>query len=229
MITVDDLLLFAPDYAAGKSADYLQLHCDAAVGFAEIYIQRKLTPATYTEYYDGNAYERLQLNNYPIISVTSIHLDLSIPPAFGDDTLVSADDYTIDADSGTIILRALQLNGTWNNFTGRYPQRRYQGVNNYGGPPVFPRSPRSLKVVYRAGYESTHRRYSAIKMALLELASYSMQFAGAGGISENSRSYIDTSVSIGYLQMQSGKPPVASAIAVLDQLKPIVFAAPLFS
>lgn len=226
MIESTDLELFAPDLTDGKSPDFLSMITDAAIGFAESYIGRPLAAADYTEVLDGTAYEKLYVNNFPIVSVTSIKMDLNVPPAFGSDTLIPATDYYVDNESGEITLRALMTNPTLSAY-GRYPQRGYRGVVPRTGPTVFPRSTKAIQIVYRGGYEDTHSKASAIKVALLELASYALKYGPSGGVGATSMSYLDTSQSIGFLQ-NANQAPIASALGFLATLKPYRFFAPTY-
>ncbi|HNX82476.1 MAG TPA: phage head-tail connector protein [Candidatus Omnitrophota bacterium] len=89
---------------------------------AETYCRRKFADATYTEKYDGNGCQSMQLKQYPITSITSVHDDLD--RAFLSDTLIDSDDYVFDAESGILTL-------DWSIFS--------RGVQN-------------IQVVYNAGY-----------------------------------------------------------------------------
>ena len=100
----------------------------AASDAIEAYCGRAFAAADHTEYLDGddNGVRRsdLLLQHYPILSVTSIHDDPDRDWSDGD--LVNSDDYTFYADEGRVVLDS----GSFH--TGR----------------------RSVKVVYRAGYEA---------------------------------------------------------------------------
>ena len=62
---------------------------------------RKIERDTFTEYHSTRRYvEELQLKNYPIVSITSIHDDPDRDYAAA--SLIAAADYTFDADSGVV-------------------------------------------------------------------------------------------------------------------------------
>jgi hypothetical protein len=56
-----------------KSDDALTHVVSAASAFVESYCQRKFNSDTYTEYHDGTDAETLNLNQFPIISVTGVY------------------------------------------------------------------------------------------------------------------------------------------------------------
>ncbi len=94
----------------------------------EKYCSRHFEKATYTEYHRGHERQRLLLNQYPIVSVTSVELNGSV---------LASTEYEIeDADAG-ILFRE----------TG-WPWKGYN-VGLVGEPGV---STRNIKVVYVAGY-----------------------------------------------------------------------------
>ncbi len=94
---------------------------------ADQYCDRTLSynATTMTEYYDGGGVSVLQLNNYPIVAITSIHDDLD--HEYGADTLISSADYILNSKNGQILLEGLLFGN---------------GVLN-------------VKVVYTAGYGSS--------------------------------------------------------------------------
>lgn len=87
------------------------------------YCRRKLVKATFTEYYNGGGIGRINLKNYPIVSITTIHDDSN--RTYDATTLVDSDDYYFDADKGFVEL--------------------YDGG-------IFTDSVQNVKIVYLAGY-----------------------------------------------------------------------------
>ncbi len=108
----------------------------AATHEIEAYTKRKLRGRTYganglpAEYYNGSGTPRLYVNQYPIISVTSLHDDTSQDKAFGATYLKASTDYIIWKDEGIIELYPYAAKGS--NFE--------ENVGN-------------IKLIYTAGYE----------------------------------------------------------------------------
>lgn len=76
----------------------------------EQFLERRLNSDTYTETQDGRNSGRLVPRQWPITSITSIHIDFE--RAFGADTLVDAGDYSIVDDETTVeIFERLFPNG----------------------------------------------------------------------------------------------------------------------
>jgi len=61
---------------------------------------RVFSKKDYTEYYDGEGSDSLPLRQYPINSITSIHDDIGRD--YGASSLIDADDYAFDAESGIV-------------------------------------------------------------------------------------------------------------------------------
>lgn len=97
---------------------------NAASAWVQRYLGRNLLRATYTEYYNGDGSEQLVLRNFPVVSVTSIHIDNL--RQFTSNSLIAATDYFLRPAAG--IVEAFYL---FNRF--------YTGRAN-------------VKVVYVAGY-----------------------------------------------------------------------------
>jgi hypothetical protein len=79
---------------------------NAASKFAMMYCGRSnwLT-TTLTEYYDGDNTDTLYLKSPPINSVTSIHIDDSVPRDWSDtDDLVDSDEYLTYSEEGKVVL-----------------------------------------------------------------------------------------------------------------------------
>lgn len=85
--------------------------------------ERHLGSSVFTQYYDGDGTNKLLLDEYPIISVTSVHDDDD--RVYGADTLIDADDIVSYEEDGVL----LYDNGTFS-------------VGN-----------KNIKVVYQAGID----------------------------------------------------------------------------
>lgn len=71
LTTLDALKLWLGE-EADKSDERLTVAVAAASAFVESYCQRRFTSETYTEYHDGTDCDMLELDQFPIISVTGI-------------------------------------------------------------------------------------------------------------------------------------------------------------
>jgi len=110
----------------------------------ENYLNRKVRLQTFTEFYDGDGSNTLQVDNYPISSVTSLNVDSQRD--FDSTTDVDSDNYDIDKKRGRIIAGE-------NLLDAEYYVDRFRGGNNYHGyGAVFPRVLNSVKIVYVAGF-----------------------------------------------------------------------------
>jgi hypothetical protein len=229
MLTPSELELIAPIATSGKSAVALKLACDAALAFAEAYTDRRLTPGTFTEVYDGPGHEKLCLRNWPVSSVTDVRVDFGSPPTFGASTIVPASYYRLDGENGQLVLLTnLDSTSGTLNYGLLYGSRHYRGVTPSHRPTTWPRAYGVIQVTYTGGLTTTHRRWPAVKAALVELACYTLTYAPQGGVGATSISYIDVSQGVGFLTGQAGKPPIASAMAVLDTLKEIPFGTQIY-
>ena len=94
----------------------------------EAYLGHAIKSTTYTEYYDGDGTKKLLLRKWPIVSVTSINVD--IDRDFASDTVMDSDDYYVDTENGII--------DVWQET----------GV----GPTVFEFGIKNVKIIYVAGY-----------------------------------------------------------------------------
>lgn len=95
---------------------------DYVSAFIETYTRRTFLTATYTEYYDGNGTDTLFLNQRPINSITSIHIDDG--RSFDASTQISASAIVSYSEEGYV-----RLDGDY-----------------------FSRGIQNIKVVYSAGY-----------------------------------------------------------------------------
>ena len=88
---------------------------------------RVIPKGQYTEYHDGTERQWFYVDNYPIVSITSVHWDSDCEYLTED--LVDSDDYAYDTDSGRVWKKA----GTW-----------AKGLN-------------AIKIIYTAGYSKIPR------------------------------------------------------------------------
>lgn len=96
----------------------------------ERYCGRKMKSRSYTEYYDGDGTRFLYTKQWPIVSITSIHID--VDRVFGSAELVSSSDYFFDDENGEVQGRITLLGTADESIFG-------QGYGN-------------VKLVYTAGY-----------------------------------------------------------------------------
>lgn len=89
------------------------------------YTKRLLVARDLTDYYTGDGTNVLYLDQYPVNSITSLHIDAE--RAYGDSTLIAAADYALYTKSGQITLDSS----------------------------TFSSSAKAVKVVYNAGYTLT--------------------------------------------------------------------------
>lgn len=108
--------------------DQLSNLINRSLAILEAYIGHGIKSRTITEYYDGDGTNKLVLNKWPLISVTSIHVDSE--RVFGSDYLMDTDDYYVDTEHG--IVEVFQETGS--------------------GPVSFECGVKNVKVVYVAGY-----------------------------------------------------------------------------
>ena len=88
---------------------------------------------TYSEFYDGERETYVVLKHFPIVSVTTLHIDGG--RVFDASALIASDEFVIYKDDGKIELI---------------------GVDQFGGVrSIFPRGQQNIKVVYVAGFSTT--------------------------------------------------------------------------
>ncbi len=76
-------------------------------------IDRDLEKKTHTQYFDGDVMtKKLFVNNYPIVSITSIKDDLD--RTFGADSAIDTDEYSFYEDEGIIVLDTVLTPGQKN-------------------------------------------------------------------------------------------------------------------
>ena len=114
----------------------------------ENYLDRKIRLQTHTEYYDGDGSNILQLNNYPISSVTSLNVDTQRD--FASTTVVDSDNYDVDTKGGRILAGV-------NLLDIEYSVDRYRGgYTDYAFGAIFPKVLNCIKVVYVGGFNDFH-------------------------------------------------------------------------
>ena len=106
----------------------------------ENYLNRKIRLQTFTEFYDGDGTNVLQLRNYPVSSITSLNIDTNRD--FATTTVVDSDNYDLDSRLGRIIAAE--------NLMGQ----EYCLSNRVDCGGIFPKALNSIKVVYVAGFNS---------------------------------------------------------------------------
>lgn len=119
-----------------------------------VYCERQFAAANHTEYYDGDGSGVLLLDNYPIVSVTSVHDDTD--REYGADDLIDSDDIITYEKEGKLVLDGL----------------------------CFTKGNKNVKVVYRAGYgsgEGETAMPNEIKLALIQLTA-ALYLEGKGSL-----------------------------------------------
>lgn len=103
LATLEDFKAFInkPEATVTKD-DVISRFISRASSEIESYIKRKVRARTYVEYYDGKGWNTLFLNQFPIISVTSIYD--SSDRAYATADLLDSDDYMVDKEVGEVRL-----------------------------------------------------------------------------------------------------------------------------
>ncbi len=118
------------------------------------YCQRIFEAVNFTEYYDGDGTDLLLLNNYPIVSITSLYDDTK--RVYGADTLIDSADIIIYKTNGCV-----RLDGH-----------------------IFTKSEQNIKIIYRAGYGTGVGETAIpenLKLGLIYLAS-AVYLEGKAGV-----------------------------------------------
>ena len=102
---------------------------NTASAFIEGYTNRVVVTTTYTEYVDGRASNRIMLKQWPIQSVTSVHIDAS--GVFDATSLVDPANYFVETGFG------IGLIGCGSS-------------SSVGG--IWPKGTRNIQIIYDAGY-----------------------------------------------------------------------------
>jgi len=142
--------------------NFLINNLNAAFQSAKNYIGYDLNATDYVEYYDGDGSQDILLDQFPIISITSIYDD----PArtFDSTSLVPSTDYVFYSKTGKV--SKLQ------------PVTGYIVVGIPQSPTMWSDGQLNVKVSYRAGY--TTIPYDAARAVIL-LAAWYAQRAGTEG------------------------------------------------
>lgn len=123
LVTIEEVKAYLGIADTDTASDKLLQNLSVGVSaWVERYCDRQFKSDTYTEQHDGCGLSEIQVDQYPIISVTSVHDDSE--RGFGADTLIATTDYVFYANTGTIRLD--------------------------GG--IFTKGIQNLKVIYDAGY-----------------------------------------------------------------------------
>jgi hypothetical protein len=139
LVSYSEVLRWVGETAA--STEYqtvLETFINSVSDYVNNYCKRNLLAADYTEYYDGNDRRTLYLNHFPVNSITGLYIDTE--SEFGSGTEVAAADYRLHK----------QLGKVWLENT------------------VFAAYPRSIKVVYNAGYADVDSVPDELKLAVLD-------------------------------------------------------------
>lgn len=135
------------------------------------YCLRTLEAAAYTEYYEGNGRPELVLRQYPINSLTSIHVDddgyyAQGSGAFGSgDLLTEGVDYTYRSGSGIVY----RIGSVW-------PARTFKSGSDLVGQRIPGYG--NIKVIYNGGYSTVP---DDLALAANMLISTLRRGAGNGG------------------------------------------------
>lgn len=141
LITLDDVKNYMQIEEDTQDAQIGQM-IDSVQAQVKKKISRDLESSVHTEYHDGDATNILIVKEFPVTAVTSIHDDPE--RVYGDDTLISSDDYIIgEVDGSPAGIIRLDVG-------------------------VFYSSQKNIKVVYTGGYTAATVPED-IKMALIKL------------------------------------------------------------
>jgi len=223
LATAAEFEMLAPTLSAGADPGGVLLALSAASTAAERYCGRTFASTTYTEYYDGNGYPNLPLNQFPVTAVSSVYLDGAggygqISGTFGSTALLTqGEDYVWVGTTGMLQLCAstaiwpmgfgVSVGSSWG-----WPGLKRRGATYRGWPKI----PGCIKVTYTAGYTTIPED---LRMAVCVMAGYILQSSDNGGMVTTSDSYIDVSTGSGFVSEQLARgnvPALGSARLVLD-------------
>lgn len=172
------------------------------------YLKRDVESATYTEFYDGSGKPKLVLRQYPVTSVTTVHLDArgyygTPSDAFASTTLLTAGtDYVLPKEDsgGSRPGFLLRIGGpTVSGEVGWWPPSAWNAGYPSGhlltgrGPTAWPRGRGNLKVVYVAGYTSVP---ADIALAVDQTAAWVSRNGPQGGFGLTGESLEDYSYNL---------------------------------
>lgn len=168
------LATFADAKARFGYADSEQTNVEGLINTAsariELYTKRLLAARTSTYYLDGNGLDKMVMPEWPINTITTIHIDDE--RVFGTDTLIASTDYYLDAENGIIEL--------------------YEDTFSTEG------ERRVVKIVGNFGYATTHLKYPVLQAACLEYVDWlKTRYASSGSIGKKGE-YSADRVSISY-------------------------------
>lgn len=164
------------------------------------YIGQNVEQATYTEFYCGNGTQLLVLNQRPVQSITTIHLDGD--GYFGDgsgafaaaDLLTAGEDYVLNRDNNTATEKSLsgivyRIGTVWDR-----PSARVAGLlSTVPGIAIG-----NIKVVYVAGYATVP---SDLALACIQMVAMLRENSTIGNM--KSESYEDYSYTLADQSMQN--------------------------
>lgn len=142
--------------------DYLTILINTATERIEGFTDRKLKKRTgLTEFLDGTGTPDIILNELPIVTLTSVFVDLQ--RVFGADTALDLDDVIVSSEEGRISLEG-------------------DGLGTVLASVVFPRGTKIVKVVYDAGLETIPNdlRLACMKVVAMD---YARSREGGDGVS----------------------------------------------
>lgn len=140
IITKEDVKNFLGIAAAETSDDgIISSTIDRALAETELYCGRIFAEAVYTEYHDGDGSDSVLVDNFPIVSIASLHDDPD--REYNADDLIDTDDYVFYANKGKI-----KLDGS-----------------------VFSSGIKNIKIVYTAGYGGSIAYPNDLKQAMIDL------------------------------------------------------------
>jgi len=228
LATSTDFAALCDTTTAAHSVAGVNAALAAASTAAERYCGRVFTSTTYTEYYDGNGYPNLPLNQFPVTAVDSVYLDGNggygqISGTFtSTQLLVQGEDFVIQYDLGYV--QMLSSTRAWPFGFG------FPGGSPWGWPGLtrrgtswkgWPKIPGSIKVTYTAGYTTIP---DDLKAAVCSMAAYILIVSDTGGLVNTSQTYIDVTTGSGFLAENLARgnvPALGSSRLILDTYREV--------
>ena len=203
----------------------VELALQSASTAAERYCGRTFASAERTEYYDGNGYPNLPLNNWPVTAVDSVYVDVTggygqVANTFGSTTQLTATQYCYQSVPG--FLQLLAPGGWWpvGTWGAGYSPWGWPGLTRRGTSWAgWPKVPGCVKVTYTGGYTTIP---TDLRVAVCSMAAYILLTTETGGLVSTNTSYIDTSIGAGFLSENLARgnvPALGSARSVLDSYR----------
>lgn len=234
LATLGEFRALCPSQATASDTA-VSLSLIAASAAAERYTGREFRLWDGIEYYDGNGYPNLPLNHWPIVSVTSVYLDLNggygqVSGSFSSTTQLTAGlGFVVQATQG--FLQRWSNQGAWpiGGIGPAVSPWGYPGLARRGtAMSGWPKVPGCVKVTYSGGYAEIP---ADVKVAVCAMADYALLATDNGGLMTTSQSYIDASVGSGFLTealARGNVPALGSARGVLDSYKDVRTATGIF-